>query len=76
MNVPIRVVHLGLGAQQLLLTGLVGKMSSHLIAVLFRLKEGDQMDTGPDFLARELATERTLDADSVKKMSTAGFHGP
>lgn len=52
--VPVAVVDLGLGTKQLLLTSLVGKVSSGLVAVLLGLEERDQVDTRPHLLAGEL----------------------
>lgn len=50
----IRVVHLGVLAQERLLAVLVGQVPADLVAVLFGLKEGDQVNAGPHFFATEL----------------------
>lgn len=54
-HVPVGVVHLGILAEQLLLTSLISPVSSDLIAVFFRLQEGNQVDAGPHLLAGEFA---------------------
>lgn len=54
-GVPVAVVDLCVLAQQLLLALLVGPESSHLVAVLFGLEEGNQVDASPHLLAGKLA---------------------
>lgn len=49
------MVDLGVVAQQLLLALLVGQVSSHLVAVLFGLEEGNEVDAGPHLFTGELA---------------------
>lgn len=44
-------------AHQLLLPRLVGQVPPHLVTVLFRLQERNQVDAGPHLLAGELAVE-------------------
>jgi hypothetical protein len=53
---PVRVVNLCVLAHQLLLAGLVGKISPDLVPVLLRLQDGDEIDSRPDLFATEFAT--------------------
>lgn len=52
-SIPVRVVDLGLGSEQFLLTGLVGIVATDLVTVFFGLKEGEQVEAAPDFLTGE-----------------------
>lgn len=49
------MVDLGVVTQQLLLALLVGQVSSHLVAVLFGLEEGDEVDASPHLFTGKLA---------------------
>jgi hypothetical protein len=55
--VPIRVVWLGLSTEKLLLTSLVGKVSTDLVTVFFGLKERDKVDTRPHLLTGEFTIQ-------------------
>lgn len=50
---PVGMVDLDVLAQQFLLAGLLGQVAPDLIAVLFGLEEGDQVDAAPHLLAGE-----------------------
>jgi hypothetical protein len=50
---PVRVVDLGLRAQQLLLTRLVSVVPTDLVAVFLSLEEGKNVQTAPDLLTGE-----------------------
>lgn len=53
-SVPVRVVHLGLGAQQRLLARLVRVVSPDLVAVFLGLEERDEVDARPHLFSCEL----------------------
>lgn len=54
-NIPVAVVDLCLCAEQLSLTGLVGKVTTDLVTVLLCLQHGDKVDTRPHLFASEFA---------------------
>ena len=56
-NVPIAMVDLGIVAQELLLTLLVGPVSTDLVAVLLSLQEGDEVDASPHLLTGKLTAK-------------------
>jgi hypothetical protein len=49
-NIPVRVVDLGIGAEELVGASLIGKLTTDLVAVLLGLEERSDMDTGPHLL--------------------------
>ena len=53
-DIAVRVVHLEVLAQELLLTRLVRQMPSYEITVLLGLENGDQVDARPHLLASKL----------------------
>jgi hypothetical protein len=69
-HIPIRVVDLALRTQELLLTGLVGKVSADLVTVFLSLEQRDQVKSGPDLLAGELV----LFANTIEELVVAVGH--
>ena len=65
--VPVRVVWTGLSTEKLLLTSLVGEVSTNLVTVFFGLKEGDKVDTRPHLLTSEFTIE-------IKAVSILSYH--
>lgn len=59
---PVGVVNLDVLAQQLLLAGLVGPVPPHLVAVLFGLEEGSEVNASPHLLTGTLAVRVLADA--------------
>lgn len=51
LSLPVAVVNLEVLAQKLLLPRLIREMSSHLVAVLFGLEDGHEVDSRPDLFA-------------------------
>lgn len=65
-DISVRVVHLEVISNQLLLSGLVSQVASDQVAVFFGLQDGDQVDAGPHLFAGKFAIS------SVSDMSEGG----
>jgi hypothetical protein len=70
-KVPVTVVNLCLCTKQLLLTSLVGKVTTDLITVFFCLQHRDQVDARPHLFASEFAVweSKVLVESSIASVS-------